>query len=159
MNYFTTMPSDMGDVTIQASDDGITGIWFATHTTMPLALGERSDTHPILVRALQQLQEYFAAKREVFDLPIDVRGTPFQLSVWKALAQIPYGKTCSYAQIAYAIGKPTAVRAVGAANGKNPVSIVVPCHRVIGANGRLTGYAGGIERKIGLLNLEGVLLK
>jgi methylated-DNA-[protein]-cysteine S-methyltransferase len=148
------MPSEMGNVTIQASDIGITGIWFENHTTMPSSLGERADSHLILVRAVQQLQEYFDAQRVVFDLPIDAHGTPFQTAVWAALLQIPYGKTCSYSQIAQAIGKPKAVRAVGAANGKNPVSVVIPCHRVIGADGSLTGYAGGIERKIALLKLE-----
>ncbi|MGX9417541.1 methylated-DNA--[protein]-cysteine S-methyltransferase [Vibrio sp. WJH972] len=156
MTYFTTMPSQLGEVVIQTTDKGVSGIWFDTHTTMPDALGKRADEHPILTQAVRQLSEYFNQDRRAFDLPIDTKGTPFQQEVWQALAQIPFGETCSYKQIAQAIGKPKAVRAVGAANGKNPVSVVIPCHRVVGANGKLTGYAGGIERKEALLKLEGI---
>ena len=156
MTYFTVMPCELGDVTIQTTDNGISGIWFETYKTMPEKLGERADDHPMLIQAVMQLQEYFAAKRQRFELPIDVQGTEFQKQVWQALTLIPYGKTSSYSQIAESIGNPKAVRAVGAANGKNPVSIVVPCHRVIGSNGKLTGYAGGTERKARLLKLEGI---
>jgi methylated-DNA-[protein]-cysteine S-methyltransferase len=108
--------------------------------------------------AKRQLREYFAGHRKVFDLPLAPRGTPFQQEVWRALRKIPFGRTSSYSAIAERIGRPKAVRAVGAANGKNPIVIVVPCHRVIGRDGSLTGYAGGVERKQRLLALEGVLL-
>jgi methylated-DNA-[protein]-cysteine S-methyltransferase len=111
--------------------------------------------NPILVRAVQQLQEYFAGTRNRFDLELDFAGTDFQKKVWQALLTIPFGETRSYSQIAEQIGNPSAVRAVGAANGKNPISIVAPCHRVIGASGKLTGFAGGLEAKERLLTLEG----
>jgi methylated-DNA-[protein]-cysteine S-methyltransferase len=102
-----------------------------------------------------QLQEYFSGKRQAFTFPLAPRGTPFQLAVWNALLEIPYGDTISYAELARRIGKPSAVRAVGAANGANPIPVIIPCHRVIGSNGTLTGYGGGIERKQWLLALEG----
>ena len=105
-------------------------------------------------RAAEQLEAYFAGELTAFDVPLDMRGTAFQRQVWEALLAIPYGETRSYGEIAAAIGAPTASRAVGAANGSNPVSIIVPCHRVIGANGRLTGYGGGVHRKDALLALE-----
>ena len=105
-------------------------------------------------RAAEQLDAYFAGELRDFDVPLDMRGTPFQRRVWQALLSIPYGETRSYGEIAAAIGAPSASRAVGAANGNNPVSIIVPCHRVIGANGRLTGYGGGVHRKDALLALE-----
>lgn len=104
-----------------------------------------------------QLDEYFQAKREKFDLPLSVSGTPFQQDVWSALQQIPFGQTVSYSQIANRIGRPRAVRAVGAANGANPIPIVIPCHRVIGANGSLTGFGGGLPNKELLLELEGAV--
>lgn len=106
--------------------------------------------------AIKQLKEYFRGKRQVFDLQLNPKGTPFQLKVWRALAEIPYGKTRSYAQIAARIGRPKAVRAVGLANGRNPLPIVLPCHRVIGKNGQLVGYGGGLPTKQALLQLEGV---
>ena len=104
---------------------------------------------------LQELDEYFAGKRRTFDLPLAPKGTPFQLAVWHALLEVPYGDTVTYAELARRIGKPNAVRAVGAANGANPIPVIIPCHRVIGSNGTLTGYGGGIERKQWLLALEG----
>lgn len=106
----------------------------------------------------RQLAEYFAGNRQAFDLKLAPQGTPFQRAVWRALGEIPFGTTCCYADIARRIGRPTAVRAVGAANGRNPVAIVVPCHRVIGRDGSLTGYAGGLDRKRWLLEHEGVAL-
>ncbi len=106
---------------------------------------------------IRQLTAYFAGKLTQFDLPADGDGTPFQQSVWQALRDVPYGQTCSYGDIAQAIGKPKASRAVGMANGRNPISIIVPCHRIIGGNGSLVGYGGGLERKSTLLKLEGVL--
>jgi methylated-DNA-[protein]-cysteine S-methyltransferase len=111
-----------------------------------------------LQKTVQQLQAYFAGQRKDFDLPLDLRrGTPFQQAAWQALRALPYGATTSYGALSAAIGRPRAMRAVGAAIGRNPVSIIVPCHRVIGANGALTGYAGGLPRKQALLQLEGVL--
>ena len=115
-------------------------------------LGERvDDAHP---EATRQLQEYFDGERRQFSLPLAPRGTEFQRRVWAALAEIPYGETRSYGELATALGRPGASRAVGMANGRNPISIVVPCHRVVGANGSITGYAGGVERKVYLLDFE-----
>lgn len=151
---YTEMPSPLGTVTIQANSDGLLGIWFETCTTKPDDLGERDDRQPILHQAVVQLGEYFSGLRNEFDLPLAATGTDFQNQVWHALTTIPYGETWSYQQLADAIGNPKAVRAVGLANGKNPISIVVPCHRVIGKSGKLTGYAGGVERKQRLLALE-----
>ncbi|MCL6235516.1 methylated-DNA--[protein]-cysteine S-methyltransferase [Acinetobacter sp. ANC 5579] len=110
--------------------------------------------HPILLKTAQQLNEYFAGKRQQFDLPLDFEGTAFQQQVWQALLTIPFGETRSYKQIAEQIGNVNAVRAVGAANGKNPISIIAPCHRVVGANGKLVGFAGGLENKEILLKIE-----
>lgn len=110
--------------------------------------------HPILDTTIQQLQEYFAQQRQSFDLPISLQGTDFQIDVWNALTTIPYGETRSYQDIAQQIGRPKAVRAVGMTNGQNPLSIIVPCHRVIGKNGKMVGFGGGIEHKITLLQIE-----
>ncbi len=113
-------------------------------------------TSPALERVKRELDEYFAKKRTKFELALAERGTPFQRKVWKSLAKIPFGETISYAELAKRVGKPGAVRAVGAANGANPWSIVVPCHRVVGSDGSLTGYSGGVDKKRALLDLEGV---
>ncbi len=110
--------------------------------------------YQVLVRAEEQLGEYFAGSRTTFDLQLDFIGSEFQNKVWQALLSIPYGATCTYSEIAIRIGRPTAARAVGAANGRNPLSIIAPCHRVIGSSGKLTGYAGGLEAKAKLLALE-----
>lgn len=116
--------------------------------------GPSSAAEPVLDEACRQLSAWFAGERTAFDLPLGPAGTPFQRAVWRALRDIPYGETRSYQQIAAAIGRPAAVRAVGAANGQNPLALIVPCHRVIGASGALTGYAGGLERKRWLLGHE-----
>jgi methylated-DNA-[protein]-cysteine S-methyltransferase len=116
--------------------------------------GTRNDANPLLAAAVEQLREYFAGERRQFDLPVEAQGTDFQRRVWQVLAGIPYGETRNYRQIADAVGAPRAVRAVGAANGRNPLPIVVPCHRVIGADGKLVGYAGGLPVKKVLLELE-----
>lgn len=122
-------------------------------------LGFREPLHdaglPPSRRVIDQLGEYFAGKRQTFELDLAPRGTPFQLAVWNALLAVPYGDTISYAELACRIGKPAAVRAVGAANGANPIPVIIPCHRVIGSNGTLTGYGGGIQRKQWLLAHEG----
>lgn len=152
--FFTEIITPLGMVTIQANPDGLLGIWFETCTTKPDDLGVRDDHHPVLLQTKRQLEEYFSGLRNEFELPIAATGTDFQQQVWHALTTIPYGETWSYQDLADAIGNPKAVRAVGMANGKNPISIVVPCHRVIGKSGKLTGYAGGIERKQRLLALE-----
>lgn len=119
-----------------------------------LASLQQDDEHPILLKTRQQLLEYFSGQRQQFDVPLDFSGTEFQRKVWQALLEIPYGETRSYKEIAAHIGNIKAVRAVGAANGKNPISIIAPCHRVIGANGKLVGFAGGLERKEILLAIE-----
>lgn len=133
-----------------ASPDAIPPDWPSDWTHSP------EDV--VLSEAVRQLREYFAGEREVFTLPLRPAGTPFQMSVWRALEEIPYGHTRTYRDIANAIGRPTATRAVGAANGQNPLPIFVPCHRVIGSDGSLTGFGGGLDVKLALLRLEGVLL-
>lgn len=153
----TEIETTLGRMTLAATPHGLAGVWFIgqRHYPPPATLGRREDRDPSLQMAAQQLQDFLAGTRRHFDLPLDLDGgTPFQRSVWRALLQIPIGATCSYAAIADAIGKPKAVRAVGAAVGRNPVSIVVPCHRVVGSDGTLTGYAGGLPRKAQLLTLE-----
>lgn len=153
---YTHYLSPLGRITLQANQQGLLGLWFETHTTQPKELGQYSPNDPILSQTINQLDEYFAKTRTQFDVPIAAVGTEFQQQVWRALMTIPYGETWSYQQLANAIGNPKAVRAVGLANGKNPISVIVPCHRVIGKNGKLTGYAGGVERKAKLLELEKV---
>ncbi|RTZ18100.1 methylated-DNA--[protein]-cysteine S-methyltransferase [Vibrio aquaticus] len=156
IRYYTSFTSPLGRITMQSDEHGLLGVWFETQTTQPEELGEYTDKHPILINTIKQLQEYFAGEREQFDLPLAAKGTEFQQKVWHALSMIPYGETWSYQDLANAIDNPKAVRAVGLANGKNPISVIVPCHRVIGKNGKLTGYAGGVERKEKLLKLEKV---
>lgn len=154
MKQYTYYQSPCGQMTLQANEHGLLGAWFEIHTTKPDELGEYTEDCTILNETRVQLEEYFSGKRKHFDLPLAATGTPFQQSVWRALCQIPFGETWSYQQLADAIGNPKAVRAVGLANGKNPISVIVPCHRVIGKNGSLTGYAGGVEIKRELLQLE-----
>lgn len=153
----THYESPLGPMVVAASAQGLAGLWFEGQKHMPdHARWPEATAHPVLSRATQQLDEYFSGQRRCFDLPLDLgAGTPFQQSVWLALQQIPCGDTTSYGQLSQRIGKPAAVRAVGAAVGRNPVSVVVPCHRVVGASGALTGYAGGVDRKSALLQLEG----
>jgi methylated-DNA-[protein]-cysteine S-methyltransferase len=147
--------SPLGALTLRTRDGALDGLYMVEHRHGPPAeaLGERvADAAPA---AREQLAAYFAGELREFDLEVALRGTEFQQRVWAALREIPYGRTCSYAELATAIGRPTAVRAVGLANGRNPVSIVVPCHRVVGTDGSLTGYGGGTDRKRSLLELEG----
>lgn len=150
------MASPVGELTLIASNTGLAAILWENDTRgrARLTPRRRDDQHPLLRRTEQQLSEYFAGQRHVFDLPLDFHGTPFQQSVWQALLTIPCGETRTYAQIAEQLGRPTATRAVGAANGRNPISIIALCHRVIGSNGRLTGFAGGLSTKQYLLDLE-----
>jgi methylated-DNA-[protein]-cysteine S-methyltransferase len=152
-----TMRSPVGVLTLLASDDGLAAILWENDRPgrVRREVVAEDPTHPVLVATERQLAEYFAGRRKVFDLTLDFAGTAFQTKVWRALLTIPFGETRTYAQIARQIGHPTAVRAVGAANGRNPISIVAPCHRVIGSSGALTGFAGGLEIKAQLLRLEG----
>jgi methylated-DNA-[protein]-cysteine S-methyltransferase len=130
-------------------------LWETEHPgTVKLDTAKLDQRHPILLETERQLREYFAGVRTQFELPLEPRGTAFQKKVWNALTKIPFGKTSSYFDLAKMIGAPKAARAVGAANGRNPLSVVIPCHRVIGADGTLTGFAGGLERKALLLTLE-----
>jgi methylated-DNA-[protein]-cysteine S-methyltransferase len=149
--------SPVGTLKLVATDAGLAAILWPNDDPARVQLGEpvESDSHPVLLETERQLREYFDGRRKVFDLKLDFSGTEFQRKVWAALLTIPYGETRSYAQIARQIGRPDAVRAVGAANGRNPISIVTPCHRVIGSSGKLTGFAGGLETKAFLLALEG----
>jgi methylated-DNA-[protein]-cysteine S-methyltransferase len=147
--------ADSVTLRLSASAQGLRAIEFrpAVPAEVP-ALNAHGPHDPILREALSQLRAYFAGRLRDFHLPLDLAGTDFQVSVWRQLQTIPYGETCSYASIAQAIGRPAAVRAVGAANGANPIPIVVPCHRVIGSNGKLVGYGGGLPLKKRLLQLE-----
>ena len=156
----THYESPLGRMLVAASDRGLAGVWFVGQRHGPDSSGWREDPdHPVLREAVAQLTGYFAGRRHSFDLPLDLQGgTAFQQSVWDALLRIPRGGTTSYGELARRLGKPQAVRAIGAAVGRNPVSIVVPCHRVLGSGGALTGYAGGLERKAALLQLEGALM-
>jgi methylated-DNA-[protein]-cysteine S-methyltransferase len=151
---YTYVPSPLGDLLVTRDDGGITGLYLPTgkHPVTPHTDWTRDDTAFDDVRG--QLGEYFAGTRRDFDLTLNAHGTAFQKRVWSALCEIPYGETASYGQTATAIGTPTGSRAVGLANGQNPISIVVPCHRVVGANGSLTGYGGGLEAKQWLLAHE-----
>jgi methylated-DNA-[protein]-cysteine S-methyltransferase len=156
----THFESPLGTMLLAATDDGLAGVWFVGQRHSPDTRGWREDpAHPVLREAVAQLTAYYAGERSGFDLPLDLSaGTPFQQSVWDALRAIPSGGTTSYAELARRLGKPQAARAIGAAVGRNPVSVVVPCHRVLGTDGTLTGYAGGLERKTALLQLEGALV-
>lgn len=153
----TRYDSPLGPMLLAASATGLRGAWFVGQRHGPAEVPWPEDAgHPVLREAAGQLADWFAGRRTRFDLPLDLRaGTPFQRSVWNALLAIPRGGTTSYAELARRLGRPQAARAIGAAVGRNPVSIVVPCHRVLGSGGALTGYAGGLERKTALLRLEG----
>lgn len=154
----TTIASPLGPVLLARTAAGLAGAWFAGQKDHPgvIAAPEAPDD-PLLREAAAQLADYWAGRRQRFELPLDLHGTPFQRDVWRALLGVSAGQTLSYSEIARQIGAPQAVRAVGAAVGRNPVSVVVPCHRIIGRDGSLTGYAGGLDRKTALLKLEGVL--
>ncbi len=155
---FKTTATPVGLLTLVATDTALTAILWENDDPKRVRLGPLVEdaAHPVLLLAERQLAEYFAGARTSFDLPLDFSGTPFQRQVWSELLKIPFGQTRTYGEIAVAIGKPRAFRAVGAANGKNPISIVAPCHRVIGKNGSLTGFAGGLAAKECLLGIEAV---
>ncbi len=153
-----TMPSPVGRLTLAATERGLAAVLWERDDPrrVPLPPAEPDADHPVLQAAVRQLTEYFAGTRRSFDLPLDPRGTEFQTRVWQHLLLIPFGETRSYGGLARALGDPNLMRAVGAANGRNPLSIVAPCHRVVGASGQLTGFAGGLAAKAYLLAHEGV---
>lgn len=148
---YRVVNSPVGGLKLAASEKGLTAI---TWHDAPSKGEGRSPACETLQQAEQELREYFAGQRKVFSVPLDMQGTEFQLAVWRALLEIPFGATCSYGQLASHLGNPQACRAVGAANGRNPIPIVVPCHRVIGSTGKLTGFGGGLPMKEFLLRLE-----
>ncbi len=153
---YKTMASPVGRLKLVASDAGLAAILWENDNPrrVPLNIVAEDPEHPVLLEAERQLDQYFAGKRQEFTVQLDFAGTEFQNQVWHALLAIPFGETRTYGEIARQIGKPAAVRAVGAANGRNPISIIAPCHRVIGSTGKLTGFAGGLEAKAHLLALE-----
>ena len=152
------LPSPVGVLTAVASEVGLRAVLWPKHPTRLVRLTpeplDAGPHHEVLDVAAVQLSEYFAGERREFDVPLDLVGTPFQLQVWAALRRIPYGSTTTYGELARVLGRPGSARAVGTAVGRNPVSIIVPCHRVVGADGSLTGFAGGIDTKARLLGLE-----
>lgn len=157
--YTSHIDTPLGGITMAATNQGLAGVWFDQQRHWPDTTGWiAKDDHPALVEAAAQLHDYFAGKRDNFDMKLDLsHGTAFQQSVWQQLLAIPPGATTSYGALSVNVGNPAAVRAVGAAVGRNPISVIVPCHRVLGADGSLTGYAGGLDRKTALLELEGAL--
>jgi methylated-DNA-[protein]-cysteine S-methyltransferase len=154
--FYKEMKSPVGQLKLVASSNALIAVLWEEERPDRVKLGAMSldPEHPILIEAERQISEYFVGERIDFDLPLQLDGTEFQRKVWRALREIPFGETKSYQDLARAVGSPKASRAVGAANGKNPLSIVVPCHRVVGADGALTGFAGGLETKAALLALE-----
>jgi len=156
--YFKFMHSPVGKIKLVVGDNGLMAILWENDDPKRVRIKDpvEKNDHPVLLETERQLREYFKGERKVFSIPLDFIGTEFQKQVWQALLTIPYGETRSYSQVAAQLNNPKAVRAVGAANGKNPVSIIAPCHRVIGASGSLTGFAGGLENKAILLKLENI---
>jgi methylated-DNA-[protein]-cysteine S-methyltransferase len=154
--FTTSVNTPVGTLHLAATDDALLALVWRRRSTpqIPFDAGTERPDHPILRETERQLGDYFAGRRRAFELPLEFRGTDFQKRAWEALLTIPFGETRSYSDMARAIGCPTAVRAVGAANGRNPISIIAPCHRVIGADGALTGFGGGIEAKAWLLAHE-----
>jgi methylated-DNA-[protein]-cysteine S-methyltransferase len=152
----TVIDSPIGPLTIVATNGVLSGLYMVKQRHLPAeeTFGDRDPDAGVFAETARQLKEYFAGQRRVFDLPVAFHGTPFQQRVWAALREIPYGETVSYGRLAEELGRPTAARAVGLANGKNPISVIVPCHRVVGSTGDLTGYGGGLERKRYLLDFE-----
>lgn len=157
MSYkYKTMPSPVGRLKLVASDNGLAAVLWENHDPpwAPLESSIEQEEHPVLAETERQLNEYFQGKRRSFSIDLDPVGTDFQKTVWKELREIPFGETRSYGELAKQIGRPKASRAVGAANGRNPIGIIIPCHRVLGASGKLTGFAGGLKVKAQLLDLE-----
>lgn len=157
----TRFESPIGELLLTASDSALTAVWFQGKGEVTAALPDAGHrpASAVLARACEQLAEYFAGSRTTFAIPLEPAGTPFQRRVWDALRAIPYGTTLSYSELARRLGDVRATRAVGAANGRNPIPIIVPCHRVVGADGSLTGFGGGLDRKRWLLEHEGALMR
>jgi methylated-DNA-[protein]-cysteine S-methyltransferase len=151
-----TIDSPVGKLKLVAGDRGLVAVLWENDNPRRVRFSERLEQkeHPILAQAARELEEYFAGKRRSFTVPLDMRGTGFQRNVWEALLDIPFGETRSYGELAGKLGNAQAARAVGAATGRNPISVVVPCHRLVGASGQLTGFAGGLDAKAQLLHLE-----
>jgi methylated-DNA-[protein]-cysteine S-methyltransferase len=152
--YYTTMESPIGELLLVGDGDNLSGMYMQDGRKPKTIAADWQQSAAPLADARTQLEEYFAGNRTTFDIPLAAQGAPFEREVWHALEEIPYGETVSYGEIAQRVGQPTAARAVGTANGRNPIAVIVPCHRVIGADGSLTGYGGGLERKRLLLELE-----
>jgi methylated-DNA-[protein]-cysteine S-methyltransferase len=152
--FYTTLDSPIGSLFLTSNGEAITELFMEKHTGGPKPIGDWRRDDSLFREAADQLQAYFAGELTEFDLPLATGGAPFQQRVWAELRNIPYGSTISYGELARQVGNPKASRAVGAANGSNPISVIIPCHRVIGSNGKLTGYGGGIERKKYLLEFE-----
>lgn len=157
MRYYDTYESPHGRMLLVATDDGLSGVYFNRQKYFPAKDKQwlRAPNHASLKQAKRELGEYFAGKRTRFEVALVPDGTPFQRSVWKAISRVGFGKTITYGTLAAKAGRPGSARAAGAATGRNPIGIIVPCHRIVGANGSLTGYAGGLDRKRALLALEG----
>lgn len=159
MPALTRLKSPLGELILAASDSGLAAVYLPGSRHGPPPAGVEEGENEILAQTRQQLEEYFAGTRQTFDLPLAAEGSAFERRVWDLLRTIPYGTTTSYGELARRLGDVKATRAVGAANGKNPLPIVVPCHRVVGARGELTGFGGGLDRKRWLLEHEGALLR
>ena len=156
MRYYDLYESPQGQILLAATDRGIAGVYFAGQKYFPKDESEwrRDGRNALLRQAKRELAEYFSGTRKRFDVALDASGTPFQRAVWKAISTVAFGETISYGELALRAGAAGRARAVGAATGRNPIGIIVPCHRIVGANGNLTGYAGGLDRKRALLALE-----
>ena len=160
MTHYSTIKTAWGELLLTAENDTLTGIYFLdrAHTLAVKPDWQSSPDLPVFRETESQLRDFAAGKRQEFNLPLAPKGTPFQKEIWKQISLIPLGETISYSELAQRAGSPTAIRAAGAATGRNPLSIVIPCHRIIGRSGAITGYAGGLERKRALLALENVTL-
>jgi methylated-DNA-[protein]-cysteine S-methyltransferase len=158
MRYYDTFQSPQGQMLLLATEDGLSGVYFVGQKYFPEKekKWQRDPDHAPLKQAKRELQEYFAGRRRQFEVALDPQGTPFQRSVWKAISKVAFGRTITYGELARRAGEPGSARAAGAATGRNPISVIVPCHRIVGSDGRLIGYAGGLKRKHALLALEGV---
>lgn len=156
MRYTTTYTSPLGEILLAADDTGLTGLWFmgAKYFAAGLEPGAEERDLPVFHETKRWLDGYFSGREPDFLPPLHLSGTPFQMAVWKVMGEIPYGKTMTYGEIARRLGCPRASQAVGSAVGRNPISVILPCHRVVGSSGSLTGYAGGMEKKVWLLDLE-----
>ena len=154
MKHYDFYDSPQGRMLLVANGGGLCGVYFDGQKYFPRIEGRQDAGHALLRQAKRELSEYFGGKRRRFELPLAPEGTPFQLSVWKAISAVEFGETSTYGELARRAGSPGSARAAGAATGRNPIGIIVPCHRIVGANGSLTGYAGGLDRKRALLALE-----